>query len=209
MVLNNVIEIFLFVNPLGAKSYEAEEIIEVFSKERDEKVKVRFIPLLNFNSVKRQLLDEKYHSTSIENRNRLYTDSFNASLAYAAASMQGKKKARKFLMVLQEMIMESQGFLTKSIVIAAAKKAKLDLEMFEEDLMSDIAKSAFTKDQKLAEEMAVNDTPSCILFNGVDAECGYRIETTLSTKLLHGLCSDDTIAQEIPETKNKFRFQMV
>ncbi|MEC6749078.1 DsbA family protein [Marinilactibacillus sp. XAAS-LB27] len=209
MSLNNVIEIFLFVNPLGVKSYEAEEVIETFSKERDEKVKIRFVPLLNFKSVKKQLLDEKYNSTSVENRNRLYTDSFNASLAFAAASMQGKKKARTFLMNLQESILNSNGFLTKSMMLDCAESAKLDTDMFEEDLESDLAKAAFTKDQKLAEEMAVKDTPACVLFNGSDVECGYRIETAITSNLLHGICSDSTLTEELPDLKNKYKFQMV
>lgn len=51
MFLNNIIEIFLFVNPLGTTCYETEKTIEAFSNERDEKVKVRFIPLLNFHTV--------------------------------------------------------------------------------------------------------------------------------------------------------------
>jgi len=209
MALTNTIEIFLFINPLGRKSFEAEEMIESFSKEREEKVKVRFIPLLNFRSVKKQLLDEKTNPTSVDHRNKLYTDSFNASLAFAAASMQGKKKARNFLMILQNSIMENRNVLSRNIVMESAQSAKLDLEMFEEDLNSDLAKRAFTKDQKLAQEMAVQDTPACVLFNDSDEEYGYRIDSVISKQLLHGLCSDQALSAEDSDIKTKYRFQTV
>lgn len=209
MALTNTIEIFLFINPLGRKSFEAEEMIESFSKEREEKVKVRFIPLLNFRSVKKQLLDEKTNPTSVDHRNKLYTDSFNASLAFAAASMQGKKKARNFLMILQNSIMENRNVLSRNVVMESAQSAKLDLEMFEEDLNSDLAKRAFTKDQKLAQEMAVQDTPACVLFNDSDEEYGYRIDSVISKQLLHGLCSDQALSAEDSDIKTKYRFQTV
>lgn len=209
MALTNTIEIFLFINPLGRKSFEAEEMIESFSKEREEKVKVRFIPLLNFRSVKKQLLDEKINPTSVDHRNKLYTDSFNASLAFAAASMQGKKKARNFLMILQNNIMENRNVLSRNVVMESAQTAKLDLEMFEEDLNSDLAKRAFTKDQKLAQEMAVQDTPACVLFNDSDEEYGYRIDSVISKQLLHGLCSDQALSAEDSDIKTKYRFQTV
>lgn len=209
MALNNIIEIFLFINPLGANSFDAEETIEAFSKERDERVKISFVPLLNFNSVKKQLLNEKAVQTSIENRNKMYTDSFNASLAFAAASMQGKKKARKFLMTLQKNIIENNNTFSKSIVLKSAQAAKLDIEMFEEDFNSDLVKTAFTKDQKLAQEMSVQDTPACVLFTGNGEEYGYRIDSIISKQLLHGLCSNNSLTSEMSEIKNKYKFQTV
>ncbi|API89119.1 hypothetical protein BKP56_07565 [Marinilactibacillus sp. 15R] len=209
MALNNIIEIFLFINPLGANSFDAEETIEAFSKERDERVKISFVPLLNFNSVKKQLLNEKAVQTSIENRNKMYTDSFNASLAFAAASMQGKKKARKFLMTLQKNIIENNNTFSKSLVLKSAQAAKLDIEMFEEDFNSDLVKTAFTKDQKLAQEMSVQDTPACVLFTRNGEEYGYRIDSIISKQLLHGLCSNNSLTSEMSEIKNKYKFQTV
>ncbi|MFL2117462.1 DsbA family protein [Marinilactibacillus psychrotolerans] len=209
MALNNVIELFLFINPLGTNSFDAEETVEAFSKEREEKVKISFIPLLNFNSVKKQLISEKNGLTSIENRNKMYTDSFNASLAFAAASMQGKKKARKFLMTLQKNIIENNNTFSKSLVLKSAQAAKLDIEMFEEDFNSDLVKTAFTKDQKLAQEMSVQDTLACVLFTGTGEKYGYRVDSILSKQLLHGLCSNNPIPPEISEIKNKYKFQTV
>ena len=91
----------------------------------------------------------------------------------------------------------------------SAQSAKLDLEMFEEDLNSDLAKRAFTKDQKLAQEMAVQDTPACVLFNDSDEEYGYRIDSVISKQLLHGLCSDQALSTEDSDIKTKYRFQTV
>ena len=100
MFLNDIIEVFLFVNPLGRTCYESEKLVEAFSAERDEKVKVRFVPILNIRSIG-NLVKGNYDS-SLSNRNQLYTDSYNASLAFQAASMQGRKKGRNDLNVVYE-----------------------------------------------------------------------------------------------------------
>ena len=37
MALNNVIELFLFINPLRTNSFDAEETVEAFSKRKEKK----------------------------------------------------------------------------------------------------------------------------------------------------------------------------
>lgn len=189
MFLNNVIEVFLFVNPLGPTCFETEKMIESFSAERDEKVKVRFIPLLNFHTIGNKLKETE--NQTLSNRNQLYTDSFHASLAFQAASMQGKKKGRKFLMVLQDKVINEGKEVTKELFAQIAELIKLDLEMFEEDFESDFSKSAFKKDQKLAQKMEIHSAPSCVLYSGNNDDHGYRVDTSITKQLLHGFCDED------------------
>lgn len=209
MSLKNLTEVFLFVNPLGATCYEAEKTILNFSNELDGNVRVRFVPLLNFYTIGKQMDQTKITGTSLEMRNKLYTDSYHASLAFQAASMQGKKKGQKFFLALQKSIVELKKDFSKEIVLEVALQANLDMEMFEEDVNSDFAKSAFTKDQKLAQEMAVKEAPSCVIFQNMDKDFGYRIESTITKQLLHGLCETQVDNPEIEETKSKYKFEMI
>ncbi|WP_423189702.1 DsbA family protein [Alkalibacterium sp. f15] len=188
MFLNNIIEVFLFVNPLGPTCLETEKMIESFSNERDEKVKVRFIPLLNFHTIG-NIVKESDNPT-LAHRNQLYTESFYASLAFQAASMQGKKKGRKFLMALQDKVNNEGKEVTKELFTQIAESIKLDIEMFEEDIQSDFSKLAFKKDQNLAQEMKIQNAPSCILYSGNNDDYGYRVDTAFTKQLLHGFCDE-------------------
>lgn len=206
MFLNNIVEVFLFVNPLGTTCYETEKMIESFSNERDEKVKVRFIPLLNFHTIG-NIIKETDNQT-LSNRNQVYTDSFHASLAFQAASMQGKKKGRKFLMALQDKVINEGKEVTKELFTQIAEMIKLDLEMFEEDFQSDISKSAFKKDQKLAQEMKIQNAPSCVLYSGNNDDYAYRVDTSITKHLLHGFCDEKNQTQD-PNTKHLSLLQMM
>lgn len=207
MFLNNIIEVFLFVNPLGTTCYEAEKLIESFSAERDEKVKVRIIPLLNLRSIGTMIKGES--DGSLSNRNQLYTDSYHASLAFQAASMQGKKKGRKFLMSLQQYVVTEGRQVTNDLLLHIAEKINLDIEMFEEDLESDFTKKAFNKDQKLALDMNITESPSCIVYSSKDSKFGYRIDTSITKQLLHGLCNEQPAALNETHSKHLSLFQMV
>ncbi|MCC5895134.1 MAG: DsbA family protein [Alkalibacterium sp.] len=207
MFLNDIIEVFLFVNPLGTTCFESEQLIESFSTERDEKVKVRFIPLLNMRSIGHMIKGET--DGSLDNRNQLYTDSYRASLAFQAASMQGKKKGRKFLMALQEQVINERRQVTNELLLAVANMIKLDIEMFEEDLNSDFTKHAFNKDQKLALDMNITESPSCVVYSNKDAKYGYRIDTSITKQLLHGLCNNQSSTFSETAQKHLSLFQMV
>ncbi|PRY83986.1 DsbA family protein [Alkalibacterium olivapovliticus] len=207
MLLNEIIEVFLFVNPLGTTCFESEKLIESFSTERNEKVKVRFIPLLNIRSIGNMIKGET--DGSLENRNQLYTDSYHASLAFQAASMQGKKKGRKFLMTLQQKVITEGRQVTNDLILHIADMINLDIEMFEEDLESDFTKKAFNKDQKLALDMNITESPSCVVFSNKDTKHGYRIDTSITKQLLHGLCNDQTSAINESAPNHLSLFQMV
>lgn len=183
------IELFLFVNPLGSECYETGKTIMHFSKEREENIRIRFVPLLNFYTFGEHMKKQKLKGTSLQIRNQLYKQSYHASLAFQAASMQGKKKGRQFLLGLQRVIIECKRDFSKATLFDVAEQVKLDLDMFEEDLESDLIKNTFSKDQKLAQEMAITRAPSCVI-QCPDQPTGYRIETAITKQLLHGLCDE-------------------
>ena len=57
--------------------------------------------------------------------------------------------------------------------------------------------------------MGVEDAPSCILYAGTDSEYGYRINTSITKHLLHGLCDDQAVVQEKFQAKHLSLLQMV
>lgn len=207
MFLNDIIEVFLFVNPLGSTCFETEQLIESFSTERDEKVKVRFVPLLNIRSIGNMIKGET--NASLSNRNQLYTDSYHASLAFQAASMQGKKKGRKFLMTLQHKVINDGLQVTEELLMEIADIINLDIEMFEEDLNSEFSKKAFNNDQKLALDMNITEIPSCVVYSNKDSKNGYRIDASITKQLLHGLCNDQAKTYNETAPKHLSLFQMV
>lgn len=207
MLKNNVIEVFLFVNPLGPNCYESEKLVESFSDERDEKVKIRFVPLLNLQSIK-NLVNEG-HAAITRNRNELYADSYDASLAFQAASLQGKKKGRNFLMQLQKLVVEDKQAVSTSLFLEIAETIHLDMDMFQEDLESEFSKKAFSKDQKLAMEMNVTEAPSCVIYSSKDTRQGYRIESSFTKQMLHGLCDEQPKKSGLSHHNLSTVFQMV
>lgn len=206
MFFNNIVEVFLFVNPLGSTCFETEKLIESFSNEREEKVKVRFIPLLNFHTIGNMI--KETDNQTLSNRNQVYTDSFHASLAFQAASMQGKKKGRKYLMTLQDKVINEGKEVSKELFTQIAESVKLDIEMFEEDFESDYLKSAFQKDQKLAQEMNIQNAPSCVLYSGNNTDYAYRVEASITKPLLHGFC-DEKVQTKTSHTKHLSLLQMM
>lgn len=205
-----LIEIYLFVNPLGRACYQSEKTIAEFAKERNEKVRVRFVPFLNFQTISKQLEEENIKGAGLELRNQMYTDSYRACLGFAAASMQGKKMGRTFLLALQEAVIGQKQPVTLNLFEKIAEDIGLDMEMFQEDLDSEWSKSAFLSDQKLAREMNIQDTPSCVIYLNSDKESGYMIDSVVNKQLLHGLCeAEQTASEEAREAKKKYHFQFV
>lgn len=198
-----MIEIFLFVNPLGDDCYETEKTILSFADERKEKVNVRFIPHINFKIIDNQINQKLSRKKSLEIRNNIFNQSYNASLAFHAASMQGKKKGNRFFLNLQKQLFDNNIELTNELIIDTAYELDLDIEMFLEDWDSDLAKQTFSKNQKLAHEMSITGTPACIINCQPDSEYAYRLESTIEKSVLHNICG--TPESELQVNDNSFQ----
>lgn len=184
--IQNFIEIYHFINPLGSQCFLSEKTISEFAEEADGEVSIRFIPYFNFQILNLQLSREHRRKTSLADRNAIYNDAYMASLGFYAASTQGKKWGRKFLMALQEKNIIYRENISISVINNVASELQLDFEMFQEDLQSDCVKKMFVNDQKLAHEMEVEKTPTCIVYTNGDT--GYLIEDIIQKETLHEVC---------------------
>lgn len=188
-----LIEIYHFIDPLGYICYDSEKTIAEFAKERYEKVSVRFIPFINLRIIQNHLKRDRV-KYSFQDANQYYTNAYTAALGFYAASMQGKKFGRTFLMNLQRAIFNDQCPVSLKTFEQIAQDSSIDVDMFKEDFNSKWVCQRFNSDQKLAQEMNILDTPSCIVYSSSDSGIGYLIENAINKDMLHSLCHQEGLA---------------
>ncbi|MCL0312432.1 DsbA family protein [Apilactobacillus sp. TMW 2.2459] len=157
-------ELFLFIDPLCKKCMKAENVVTNISNDLEYKFKFQFIPILNLKIISKTLKKmEKYdNNITINDVHNLY---YQILLDYKAALFQGMKRGRTFLMYLQEELLFNNRTYSNNLVFSIAEKAKIDLEMFKEDRISELAKKEIRKDQILVNQMNIKSPDSAVLFD--------------------------------------------
>ncbi|WP_035054067.1 DsbA family protein [Carnobacterium pleistocenium] len=178
------VEIFLFINPISKASLKMEEEVLKFMDVYEENTRMTIYSYHNTYTLhqyfkKNNLLAE----TALWNA--LNNDSFHLSLAFIAATMQGKKKSRAFLLAVQRKMFNKKKNLSKKILLESAEQADLDMEMFLLDLHSPFVQHLFTLDQEVASAMGVRDTPSCLLVTTGEDEKATLIENYITAEDLY------------------------
>lgn len=185
---SQVIEIFLFVDPLGKRCNNVRKVISNFKTERPERIKLRVIPMVNFNKVyrhtKRQSVQS--HSSVVEQNNKFSANTYQACLAFHASAMQGKRMAHKFLAVLQEQVVEEGFSYSEELMYNIVRNIGLDVDTFTEDYESEFTKKIYQKNLNLAGEMKVRSTPSLVIYR--DDEPGVRLNKGIENEMLHSIC---------------------
>ena len=97
-----MIEIYLFVNPLGAICLSSEKRLLNFVQTSEQKIQFRLMPLVNMQTITDVMKRYNIPKHDIDARNKLFENTYAAALDAKALQLQGKKKARKFLMQMQE-----------------------------------------------------------------------------------------------------------
>ncbi|QMU07396.1 DsbA family protein [Levilactobacillus suantsaii] len=194
-----MLEVYLFVNPLGARCMQSERNILKLADHLTTKVSFQFVPLLTQQIVEQALATT--HPTLAE-RNACFTTYYQAILAYKAALFQGKRKGRNFLLDLQTAIINQHQKLSNDLVIALAKDCHLDLPMFLEDWDSDLAKQSFQTDQKLAAEMKIQQSSSAVIFNCDVSQYGLLLNDVTYDALCdvcenQGVATKESLMQEL------------
>lgn len=185
--LNEMFEIYLFINPIDSTCFQAEKEVLNFIEKSTGKIRVNFVPVHNLSIVTQYLALNSFSKGDLKLRNAICSVTYDICLYYTAATMQGKKKGRNFLMELQHALLEEKKPFSEDLVLEVAKKAKLDIPMFLEDKELDFTKTSFEADQKVAREMAISNAPSCVLFSDHHKEHGLLIEEGITVELLQAL----------------------
>ena len=172
-----VIEIYLFVNPIGKRCLSIERRIINLINQYDMKIQLRMIPIMNLKSVSEFMQRIGASEKDIQLRTELSQEIHSAALDVKAAHLQGKKRGRDFLVELQKAVGEQNQPYSKKMAIQLFTKVGGDLEMFLEDRHSAFVQEAFLTDQQIAHEMQITCHPSAVIYNyGSDSDAGIRIE---------------------------------
>lgn len=190
----NSFEFFLFVNPLGMKCYRCEKELLESLEQISSKVDVNILTYHNQATVHHFMEQLGIKHLSFDECNELYEVVYTAALAYKAASLQGKKLARDFLLRMQKHFNKpKQGAsmtpaLSREDMAEIANDIGLDVQIFFEDLDSQFVKKLFIMDQQIAREMNVNRTPALVIFQNQSSDDGV---------LLNEHITKETIIQEL------------
>lgn len=205
-----IIDIFLFVDPLGKRCNSARKIIRKFRTERSEKINLRIVPMVNYRKVygHSQKMQAGGPTSFVEKNNKYLSNTYRACLAFHASTMQGKNKGYEFLSMLQEQVVEENVDYSDALSQEVAATIGLDIEMFMEDYNSELTKKFYKKNLRLASDMNVVSTPSCVIYRNDDSLDAVRLNDDIENELLHAICGLDEmtvpkkdILNDITETK--------
>lgn len=188
---SEIVEIFLFIDPLGKRCNNARKLVKKLREEQVDRIRVRVIPMVNskkvFGYARKQVKSEI--DCFVARNNHYSTNTYQASLAFYASTMQGRKFGDQLLSALQYAVVEEKQDYSESLVFEIAEKMEtFDLEMFKEDYQSELARNIYRKNLMLAAEMNVKKTPSCVIFkNGTENEA-IRLDKEIESKVLRAIC---------------------
>lgn len=183
-----MLEVYLFVNPIDDKCFRTEkEIFNVIAHSK-QKIALRLIPLLNFQTITDYMQTSGYCVSDIKLRNQLTNQLYAAALDFKAALFQGRKLGHQFLLELQSQIATKRQPYNDQLALAIAQKVGLDSAMFCEDRKSSLAKQAVQKAQQLAADMSVVTPPTTVIYQG---EAGVLIPECNSAAFLNRVIAGD------------------
>lgn len=198
-----MIEIYLFVNPLGSLCFNIEKDILNLVETENKKIQFRFIPLVNMKTVNFLMEYYQFPSNDIKKRNQLFEDLYCAALDYKAAQLQGKKRGRHLLLGLQQAVDVEHTPYSSELTEKLLVETGADLTMFRMDRQSSFVKESFHTDQQIAREMGVVNHPSAVIFNySSDRDFGVLIENCHHINEIRHLCS--TRKDDLDYLQNNF-----
>ncbi|GLB47034.1 DsbA family protein [Philodulcilactobacillus myokoensis] len=183
-----MLEAYLFVNPLCQQCIQSEKTVLKLADTLQCKFSFRFVPMLNVSIIHENIKELENQMDLDISVNQSYKIHYDLVLDYKAASFQGKKCGRNFLMTLQDSILNQNRPYSDRLVLSIAKKSKLDLKMFKDDRQSSLAKNAFKYDQELTNEMKIQKPSSAVIFNCDSSDCGILIDE-INYQYLLSVCS--------------------
>ena len=86
-----MLDMYLFINPLGSTCYHTEQNILKLGDSLNEKINFNFVPLMNFKTINDVMCRMNIPLNNVDIRNRLSENIYHSSIDFKAASFQGKK----------------------------------------------------------------------------------------------------------------------
>ncbi|WP_137643805.1 DsbA family protein [Lactiplantibacillus mudanjiangensis] len=171
-----MLEVYLFVNPLGEQCVRDEQNVLRLANDSDKQIQFQFVPLLNINVIQKAMQRQGFKPSDWQAQNQQSQTLYRLILDYKAALFQGKKRGLNFLIAMQDALLKAGQSYSVALAQDVAKQCKIDLDMFMEDRDSDLAKQAFHADQRLASEMAITESSSAVVFDCDNYDYGVLLE---------------------------------
>lgn len=196
-----MLEVFLFINPIGVKCREIEQRLLNIINHSEVKFQLRLVPLMNLTTVSDYIDSFEGNQNDLNLRNHLTNLIYQTAIDVKAAQMQGKKCGRDFLLKIQDEIGQKKKDYSEELVLDIFQTTSGDLEMFLEDRQSNFVKEAFLMDQQLAQEMAIQSHPSAVIFNcSGEMEVGVKAQGCEELELLMDQCESTKNLRQLFES---------
>lgn len=190
-------EFYLFINPIGTLCQAMEKEVAKTIRQIDAKTEMNIICFTPQQVVTQHMKRLNIPIHDLSQRNKVFKELYLASLAHKAASLQGKRKGRDFLLALQHWSRHSNDHLSEPILESLAFSVDLDLELFHTDRRSKYVQELYLRDQQIAHEMNVKQTPTLVIFEQSSNLPGFLIEGNLNChEIIHQL--DKMVASSLP-----------
>ncbi|MFD1431732.1 MULTISPECIES: DsbA family protein [Lacticaseibacillus] len=185
-----MLEIFLFVNPLGTRCRHAEQAMTRIAQELPTPITLHFVPLVNFAIIDAFMARHHLDENDLALRNQLFDAAYQVSLDYKAAQFQGNRLARALLIAEQEMFRHHHRQYDAAFADQCIQASGLDREAFDADRAEEAAMhNCFTSDQRIAYEMGVTETPAAVIFDVTHPDRdGVRVLNITSYHHLKHIC---------------------
>lgn len=184
-----MIEIYLFIHPLGQLCYEAECRLLEFIRQDSQKIHLQILPLVNLMTNTSVMNRTGYDVGDLTCRNAFLMQSYEVALDYKAAQLQGKKYARRFLLQLQTALLKKHIPYSKQLTEQLFKQTGGDLDMFQEDRQSALIKEMFWQDQCTAREMNIQHQTSAVIYNHATQNSGFLLQGIDELQWIPDLCN--------------------
>lgn len=158
-------EIFIFVNPIGNRCLKTEKTIIQFTQQHKINAHFKFVALNNVYAVDDYILRNHLDIHSIALRNQITQNIHQATLYYTAATFQGNRKGRNFLMLLQDEINLKHYKFSTELVRFVARKVGLDWPTLVQDKNSQLISSQCQLDRNKAAQFEINATPAIVIYD--------------------------------------------
>ena len=170
-----MLELHLFVNPLGMRCLRCEKDVLKIDRDLNTKISYQFVPLFNMKTIDNTLKYYHLNPHDLAIRQQVSKTLNQVILDYKAALFQGRKRGRHYLLQLQSALINQGLDYNDELINKIAHDSHLDLEMFFEDRQSQLSKQAFRQDQKIASDLGVSETATAVVFNTEDSDYGLMI----------------------------------
>ncbi len=158
-------EIFLYINPLCSYCLRVEQSIIDFTRKHDIDTQYHFVTNYNMATINDYVQLKGFKITDTEERTNASQEVVEAAKLYKAASCQGNKKARNFLMNLQEQVNVLNNPFDDTTIKRAINNSGLDYKAIMTDKDSQCVVQGLKRDQQLSMEMNIQKAPTAVIFD--------------------------------------------